>query len=220
MRPFPRGAAVTSGVPSARHAQVLAAGSGRALDRDTVTSSGAASRRNGLFLSKGAMCLGVSHDSAPPSVRPPLLSAVGVRSSSPAARRVGEAHRHAAEFDEIDEFSCAGPVGEHEHRRLFHQQRQDPDRSTRRAIGGRAQQRRPARRWSCVGDSSGWATSALTPETIATRRRREAFSRRANRARRSFVGDDDPRNLIAQLEPLEDSHRPPASRRGRTALRR
>ena len=56
--------------------------------RVTVTSSGAARPTNGLGSSNGAMCLGVSQDSAPPSVRPPRRNAVGVRSSSPAASRV------------------------------------------------------------------------------------------------------------------------------------
>ncbi len=89
--PLPRLTAVTSGVPSASRAQVLSArpGSGSASTwREIVTSSGANSPTNGLGGSKAAMCLGVSQDSAPPSVRPPRRRAVGIRSSSPAARRV------------------------------------------------------------------------------------------------------------------------------------
>ena len=115
MRPLPRGAAVTNGVPSASRAQVLPArpGSGSASTwRDTVTSSGAARPKNGLSLSKAAICLGVSHDSAPPSVRPPRLSAVGVRSSSPAASRV-PAKRSSTPPDSTNaaSLSCAGPGG-------------------------------------------------------------------------------------------------------------
>jgi UDP-N-acetylglucosamine 3-dehydrogenase len=40
--------------------------------------------KNGLPASNGAICLGLSHDKAPPSRRPPWRSAVGVKVSSPA----------------------------------------------------------------------------------------------------------------------------------------
>src|SRR5947208_8308949 len=42
---------------------------------------------NGLSRAKAASCCGCSHDSEPPSVRPPRRSFTGMRSSSAAARR-------------------------------------------------------------------------------------------------------------------------------------
>ena len=132
--PLPRGAAVTSGVPSASRAQVLPArpGSGSASTwRETVTSSGAARPKNGLSLSKGAMCFGVSHDSAPPSVRPPRRSTVGVRSSSPAASRVPAKRTstppNSTNCDQlvVRRARRHAHVGEHQHRRLLGEQRQD-----------------------------------------------------------------------------------------------
>ena len=145
IRPLPRRSAVTSGVPSASRAQVLAArpGSGSASTwRDTVTSSGAARPKNGLSLSKGAMCLGVSHDSAPPSVRPPRLSAVGVRSSVAGGEAgAGEAQQHAARFDEVDQLVARRAGRRRSCRRAraptaSRRERQNRDRWSRHAARG------------------------------------------------------------------------------------
>ena len=88
--PLPRRAAVTSGVPSASVAQVRSVRpeSGSASTcRVTVTSFGTAMPLNGLSRENAASCCGCSHESEPPSVRPPRRSFTGMRSSSAAARR-------------------------------------------------------------------------------------------------------------------------------------
>ena len=134
IRPFPRRAAVTSGVPSASRAQVFSSrpGVGSASTcRVTVTSSGAVSPKNGLPGGNGAMCLGVSHDRAPPSWRPPRRRSVGIRSSSPAASRLPAKRSRTPPLSrKFTIASCCGPgrdahVGERENRRPFRQERDD-----------------------------------------------------------------------------------------------
>ena len=90
IQPFSRCAAVTSGVPSVRRAQVLVprSGAGSASTwRLTVTSGGSARWANGLASSNGAKVTGLVHDMAPPNERSPRLSLTGTRSSSLSARR-------------------------------------------------------------------------------------------------------------------------------------
>ena len=90
MKPLPRRAAVTSGVPSASVAQVRSVNpeSGSASTcRVTVTSFGTVMPLNGLSRANAASCCGCSHESEPPSVRPPRRSFTGMRSSSAAASR-------------------------------------------------------------------------------------------------------------------------------------
>ncbi len=156
-------------------------------------------------MSKGAICLGVSHDSAPPSVRPPRLQD-GRRQIVVARReaRAGETHEHAAQFDERDELVArrAGGnahVGEHEHGRLFREQRDD--RIARRvapfANFGEGRQRaldvirRRQQRLRDVGAGAGENRDPPSPR---------AFVDEPDRARRSLVGDDDPGDLIAQFD--------------------
>ena len=208
MRPLPRGAAVTKGVPSASRAQVLPArpGSGSASTwRDTVTSSGAARPKNGLSLSKAAMCLGVSHDSAPPSVRPPRLSAVGVRSSSPAASRV-PAKRSSTPPDSTKaaSLSCAGPGGTLMSASAITDGFSassasivSPPASPALADLGVGRERALdviGRRQQRLGDVG--AGAGEDRDAAAAR----AFVDQPGRAGRRFVGDDEAADLIAQLD--------------------
>ena len=95
--PAPRWSAVTSGVPSARLAQVLSArstdGSAR-IWRFTVTSPGTSIPASGLSAGIGAIFCGSDHDIVPPSWRSPVRSRTGTSGSSPgAAARRGPAKR-------------------------------------------------------------------------------------------------------------------------------
>ena len=79
-RPAPRGAAVTSGVPSASSAQFRSASwaEGSASTwRDTVTSSGISRPVNGDAAGKRASGAGWLHDSAPPNCRSPASKRTG-----------------------------------------------------------------------------------------------------------------------------------------------
>ena len=84
-RPEPRAASVTSGVPSARRAQVweasCAEGSASTW-RLTVTSSGTGRPANGDVAGNGASLAGWLHDSAPPSWRSSASSRSGMSGSA------------------------------------------------------------------------------------------------------------------------------------------
>ena len=90
IKPLPRCAAVTSGVPSASVAQVLslnvASGSAKTW-RVTVTSLGTVMPLNGLSRENAASGCGLSQLRLPPRMRPPRRSFTGTRSSSEAASR-------------------------------------------------------------------------------------------------------------------------------------
>src|ERR1700683_3347455 len=90
IRPLPRRAAVTSGVPSASVAQVLSlsVASGSASTwRVTVTSLGTGMPLNGLSRENAASGCGLSQLRLPPRMRPPRRNLTGTRSSSDAGRR-------------------------------------------------------------------------------------------------------------------------------------
>ena len=128
IKPLPRRAAVTSGVPSASVAQVLSlsVASGSASTwRVTVTSFGTGMPLNGLSRENAASGCGLSQLKLPPRMRPPRRSLTGTRSSSDAGEaRAGKTHQHAAVLDPLCEpvMGVAGDIadiGEDQHGKML-----------------------------------------------------------------------------------------------------
>ncbi len=191
--PFSRRAPVTSGVPSARFAQVRSTMSGvgsASTCRVTVTSLGGGRSANGPVGGNSVTGCGVVQDSAPPSERSPRRRRTGSSSSSlPAAASREPAKRTSVPPFFTQSISCVraavgdgADIGHDDHRRLLLEKLRDRLGEIR------------ARRLDEIGEGlaarggcSRAATAAAAPgrpRTATAARRGGAWNSRRARGRR------------------------------------